>query len=302
MSKTLIFGHQNPDTDSICSALVYADFKTQIGEEVIACRLGNINEETQYILDYVGCEAPMLIDDVTDKNVILVDHNEFNQSANNIEHATILEVIDHHRVDNFKTQGQVYMNVQPVGCSNTILFEMYKLHNVEIKKDIATLMCSAIISDSLLFKSPTCTPRDEKAARELAEIAGLDIEVYGMEMLKAGTNLSKFTPSELLGIDAKSFETDNGKFEVAQVNTVSIDDFEAEFGDRIVDEINKVVDAKGLDLYVLLVTDIVNSNSFAIVSGEKDAFFKEQFNVDVVNNRCILEGVVSRKKQVVPFL
>ncbi len=302
MSKKLIFGHKNPDTDSICSALVYANLKQQLGEEVEACRLGELNDETKYILDYLNMQAPLLIDDVTGKEVILVDHNEFNQSANGIESATVLEVIDHHRVDNFKTQGQVFMNVQPVGCTNTILFEMFKINKLEISKQIATLMCSAIISDSLLFKSPTCTKRDQEAAMELAEIAGLDIEVYGMEMLKAGTNLSKFSNEELLSIDAKMFETRNGKFEVAQVNTVSIEDFEATFGETITSTIDTRISDESLDMFILLVTDIVNSNSLAIVRGAKNDVFTNAFNKELNNDRALLDGVVPRKKQVVPFL
>lgn len=302
MNKTLIFGHKNPDTDSICSALVYANFKEQLGFDVEACRLGDLNDETKFILDYLNISEPRLIEDVSNEDVILVDHNEFNQSANNIDKANILEVIDHHRVDNFKTQGQVYMNIQPVGCTNTILFDLFKINELHISKEIATLMCSAIISDSLLFKSPTCTARDKKAAVELAEIAGLDLEVYGMEMLKSGTNLAKFTPDELLGIDAKIFETENGKFEVAQVNTVSIEDFEADFGEVITSAISQKITSQNLDMFILLITDIVNSNSLAIVCGDKTEVFTQAFDCNLDNHRALLEGVVSRKKQVVPFL
>ncbi len=302
MNKTLIFGHKNPDTDSICSALVYANLKQKMGFDVEAGRLGELNDETKFILDYLNIETPRLIDNVEGRDVILVDHNEFNQSADGIENANILEVLDHHRVDNFKTQGQVYMNIQPVGCTNTILLEQYELNNIEITKEIATLMCSAIISDSLLFKSPTCTNRDKEAALKLAKIAEIDIESYGMEMLKSGTNLSKFSAEELLSIDAKEFSTDNGKFEVAQVNIVSLEDFEEEFNDTIINAIDMVVESKSLDMFILLITDIVNSNSLAIVRGEKHQVFINAFDKDLKNDRAILNGVVSRKKQVVPFL
>ncbi|MTL49259.1 manganese-dependent inorganic pyrophosphatase, partial [Turicibacter sanguinis] len=181
---TLVFGHKNPDTDSITSTLVMTDLQTKLGHDVMACRLGDVNKETQYILNHFQIEAPKLIDAVTENDeVILVDHNEFNQSADGIEKARIKMVVDHHRLANFQTSEPLFYRAEPVGCTGTILYKMYKENGIEIEPTMAGLMASAIISDSLLFKSPTCTPEDEKACRELAEIAGLDVEVYGLEML-----------------------------------------------------------------------------------------------------------------------
>ena len=173
---TLVFGHKNPDTDSITSTLVMTDLQTKLGMDVKACRLGDVNKETQYILNHFQVEAPTLIEEVTENDeVILVDHNEFNQSANGIEKATIKMVVDHHRIANFQTSEPLFYRAEPVGCTGTILYKMYKENGIEIEPKIAGLMASAIISDSLLFKSPTCTPQDEKACRELAQIAGLDV-------------------------------------------------------------------------------------------------------------------------------
>lgn len=303
MEKTLILGHKNPDTDSICAALVYENFKKQLGMEVVAGRLGEINEETKFILNYVDMIPPKLIESVDENNqLILVDHNEFGQAVDGIEKATILEVIDHHRIDNFKTSGQLFMNVQPVGCTNTILYEIAKQNELVISKEIATLMVSAIISDSLLFKSPTCTDKDVLAANELAAIAEIDLEVYGMEVLKAGTDLSKFSAEEIIGIDAKEFSTTNGKFIVAQVNTASIEDFLNDFEVDVVEAIDKVVYDQGLDLFILLVTDIINSDSLALVRGTTPKVFERAFETKLVDSKALLKGVVSRKKQVVPFL
>ncbi len=301
--STLIFGHKNPDTDSICSAIAYSMIKKAMGEDVKACRLGDISKETQFILDYVGVEAPELISEVAEnQEVILVDHNEFNQSVANIENAKIKEVVDHHRVANFNTAEQVYMNVQPVGCTATILFEIAKNNNVEITKELATVLVSAIISDSLLFKSPTCTERDKAAAITLAEIANVDVEKYGMDLLKAGTDLSDFSAEELINIDSKEFQTDNGLFEVAQINTVDIEEFLAQNEEGIITAVNTKIADKDLALAVVLITDIVNSNTMAIVLGSKVEVFEKGLETKVENNKAFLPGVVSRKKQVVPFL
>ncbi|MBE9453976.1 DHH family phosphoesterase, partial [Staphylococcus epidermidis] len=171
MTKTFIFGHKNPDTDAISSALIMADFEQQTGNtEAKAYRLGEISAETQFALDHFNVEAPELLnEDLKGQDVILVDHNEFQQSADTVSNATIKHVIDHHRISNFETAGPLYYRAEPVGCSATILYKMYKERGFEIKPEIAGLMISAIISDSLLFKSPTCTKEDVDAAQALKD-------------------------------------------------------------------------------------------------------------------------------------
>lgn len=303
MDKVLIFGHRNPDTDSICSAIAYADLKTKLGENVEAVRLGAVNAETQYALDTFKTEAPRQVDSVAGetKTVILVDHNERQQSAPDIEQVRIAEVIDHHRIANFETAGPLYYRAEPVGCTATILKKLYREHGVEIEPRIAGLMLSAIISDSLLFKSPTCTPEDVAAARELAEIAGVDPEQYGLAMLKAGADLSKKTVDELLTLDAKEFQMGSAKVEIAQVNTVDVNDVlnrQAEVEDKI----RSIVDAKGLDLFLLVVTDILNNDSVGIAIGNRAAAVEQAFKTALENNRAVLKGVVSRKSQIVPVL
>ena len=226
MEKIIVFGHKSPDTDSICSSLVMADLQTKIrGEEVISCRLGELNEETKYALKYFNIEAPKYIENVEEgQRVILVDHNEFSQSVNGIENAKIDTVVDHHRINNFETSEPLFYYAQPVGCTSTLLFELYRLNNVEIEPKIAGLMLSAIISDTLLLKSPTTTEKDKKALAELSKIANIDVEKYGLDMLKAGTNLDKYTEEELINLDAKKIEKEDIKYVIAQVNTVSIPD------------------------------------------------------------------------------
>ncbi|WP_214700924.1 MULTISPECIES: manganese-dependent inorganic pyrophosphatase [unclassified Exiguobacterium] len=303
MSTVLVFGHKNPDTDTITSALAYAELKKKLGMDAEAVRLGEVNGETQYALDHFRVKAPRLIESVKGEaeEVILVDHNEFQQSADGIEDVRILEVIDHHRIANFQTADPLYYRAEPVGCTATILLKLYKEHGVEIAADMAGLMLSAIISDSLLFKSPTCTDEDIKAAKELADIAGVDAEAYGLEMLKAGADLSQKTIEELISLDAKEFAMGDYRVEIAQVNTVDANDV-LNRKEEVEAAISNTVAAKNLDLFVFAITNILTNDSEAIVVGPKPELFEQAFNVTLQSGLATLPGVVSRKKQIVPVL
>ena len=303
MGKTLIFGHKSPDTDTICSALAYADLKNKLGVNAEAARLGMVNKETQFALDYFGVDAPEMIaevgSDITD--VILVDHNEFQQSVDNIKDVRIAEVIDHHRVSNFETKEPLYFRAEPVGCTATILNKMYKENGIEVSKTIAGLLVSAIVSDSLLLKSPTCTKEDVDAAYELAEIAGVNLETYGMEMLQAGADLSDKSVAELLSMDAKIFAMGEANVQIAQVNTVDTNKI-YEKQAEIEAEMNKVIKEKGLELFLLAATDILNNDSEILAQGNAKENVEKAFDIKLVNNKALLKGVVSRKKQIVPDL
>ena len=302
-NKILILGHKNPDTDSICSAIAYASLKTKMGLNVEPVRLGEINGETQFILDHFKMDVPRLVNTVANEveNVILVDHNEKQQSVDDIEEVRVLEVIDHHRIANFQTKDPLYYRAEPVGCTATILNKLYKENGKTIDKEIAGLMLSAIISDTLLFKSPTCTQQDIDAAHELAQIAGVDIDVYGLEMLKAGADLSKKTAEQLISLDAKEFPMGSSKVEIAQVNTVDVNDVFARRAE-LETLINTRIDEKGLDLFVFVVTNILTNDSTILTLGQELNKVEQAFNVTLDNNTATLKGVVSRKKQIVPNL
>ena len=301
MEEVIVFGHKSPDTDTICSAIVMADLQTKIrGKKVIPCRLGEINEETKFALKKFNAEAPKFIEKVEEgQKVILVDHNEFSQSVEGIENAKIEAVVDHHRINNFETSEPLFYYAQPVGCTSTILFELYSSNNIEIPAQMAGLMLSAIISDTLLLKSPTTTEKDKKALEALAKIADVDVNIYGLEMLKAGTNLDKYTEDELIRLDAKKIEKEDIKYVIAQVNTVSIPDI-LKRKEKIEQEINKEILAKGLSLFVFIITDIINSNSEAIVLGDRTDVIAKSY--EIKDNIAVMPGVVSRKKQVLPLV
>ena len=300
-NEILIFGHKNPDTDTICSAIVKEILNKKNGcKNSKAVRLGNINKETQYVLDYLKIEAPELIEKVEEgQEVILVDHNEFNQSVEGIEKAKILGVVDHHRIANIETAEPLYYTARPYGCTSTILYKEFVQKGIEIEKTEAILMVSAIISDTLLLKSPTTTDHDKEALEKLGKIAGINIKEYGLEMLKAGTDLDDFTAEELINLDSKSLDKNGVKFVIAQVNTVSIEDV-LKRETELKDAINKEIEEKGLSLFVLAITDILNSNSEIIALGNKSNIIKDAFGKELVDNKVLLEGVVSRKKQLLP--
>ena len=305
--KILVFGHQKPDTDAIGSSYGFSYLSNHrpngaLNTEVVA--LGTPNEETQFVLDYFGVQAPRVVKSAKEEGVdtvILTDHNEFQQSISDIEDLTIYGVVDHHRVANFNTAAPLFMTVEPVGSASSIVYRKFLEANVEIPKEVAGLLLSGLISDTLLLKSPTTHVTDHKVAKELAEIAGVNLEEYGLAMLKAGTNLSTKTAEELIDIDAKTFELNGSNVRIAQVNTVDIPEVLERLSD-IKAAINASMTANGYDDFVFMITDIVNSNSEIIALGTHPEKSEAAFNFTLADDHAFLAGAVSRKKQVVPQL
>ncbi|KRM72635.1 manganese-dependent inorganic pyrophosphatase [Lacticaseibacillus brantae] len=302
---TLIFGHQNPDTDAVISAMTFAEYQRQLGNtDVEAVALGELNDETKFALDALKLDTPRVVNTVANETdtVMLVDHNEFQQSVADIKDVTIAAVVDHHRIANFTTAAPLFYRAEPIGSTNSVLFNMFKERGFEITPTLAGMMASGLISDTLLLKSPTTTDRDREIFAELKQIADIDLEAFGLNMLKAGTNLAAKTDKELIDGDAKSFEMAGKSVRIGQVNTVDLDEIyarQAELTQAMTDEAK----ADGYDLFLLVATDILNSNSvgFAVGSDQDklEAAFNQKFDG---NQRLNLPGVVSRKKQVVPQL
>lgn len=305
MSKILVFGHQNPDSDAIGSSVAFAYLaKEAWGLDTEAVALGTPNEETAYVLDYFGVQAPRVVESAKAEGVetvILTDHNEFQQSISDIKDVTVYGVVDHHRVANFETANPLYMRLEPVGSASSIVYRMFKENGVSVPKELAGLLLSGLISDTLLLKSPTTHASDIPVAKELAELAGVNLEEYGLEMLKAGTNLSSKTAAELIDIDAKTFELNGEAVRVAQVNTVDINDILAR-QEEIEVAIQEAIVTEDYSDFVLMITDIVNSNSEILALGSNMAKVEAAFEFTLENNHAFLAGAVSRKKQVVPQL
>ncbi|WP_159560957.1 manganese-dependent inorganic pyrophosphatase [Streptococcus halichoeri] len=305
MSKILVFGHQNPDTDAIASSYAFAYLAREAYQlETEAVALGTPNEETAFALDYFGVKAPRVVASAKAEGVdtvILTDHNEFQQSISDIAELTIYGVVDHHRVGNFETANPLYMRLEPVGSASSIVYRMFKESDIAVPKEMAGLLLSGLISDTLLLKSPTTHISDHKVAEELAAIAGVSLEEYGMAMLKAGTNLASKTEAQLIDIDAKTFELNGNAVRVAQVNTVDIAEVltrQAAIEEAILEAMAK----EGYSDFVLMITDIVNSNSEILALGANMDKIEKAFDFVLENNHAFLAGAVSRKKQVVPQL
>lgn len=235
------------------------------------------------------------------KKVILVDHNERGQSIPGIEEADILEIVDHHRVADIQTVGPLLFRGEPLGSTATIVTKMFDELDVEMPSHIAGLLLGAVVSDTLLFKSPTCTPVDTKIAKKLAEIAGVDIQEFAMEMFKAGTSLVGKTVDEIFNQDFKKFSFDNLQVGVAQVNSMDIEGF-LPYKKDMLDYMNKFAEDNNLEFTLLLLTDIINANSEIFVGGPRPELVEKAFNVQLTECQGTLAGVISRKKQVVPAI
>ena len=299
--EILVIGHKNPDTDSICSAIAYSELKNKLGQNTKPVRAGDLNKETEFVMDYFKSEIPALNPDISGRDVILVDHNERTQTADGFEGAKILELIDHHRIANFNVDEPLKVRMEPVGCTSTIIFDMYKENGLLPDKITAGLMLSAIISDTLLFKSPTCTEKDTIAGRELSKIAEIDLAVYGVEMLKAGTALDDKTINELLNMDMKIFDVNDFKIGIAQINAVDEKAILAK-KEEILLEISNIMKSDNLNMFMFVVTNILTNNSMGLVAGEKQEIIEKVFESKIINSELALEGIVSRKKQIVPPL
>ena len=269
-----VFGHKKPDTDSIASAISMANLQTNMGDYSESFRLGNVNRETEFALKTFGIKTPELLEKVEEgSNVIMVDSNEFTQSAEGIESTNIKMIVDHHRL-NLQTNNPVFCMVEPVGCTSTILYKLYKQNDIDIKPEIAGLMLSAIVSDTLLFKSPTCTEQDKLVASRLSSIAGLGMYEYGLDMLKAGTNLDGYTPEEIINTDSKPFEKEGIKFVISQINSADVNSVLKNQKD-LERAIENEILLNNLDCYIFMVTDILEATSKVIVLGNRGDIFEK---------------------------
>ena len=271
----LVFGHKNPDTDSICSSLVMTNFKKSLGLDAVACCLGELRKEAEFVLNYFGVEGPKLIESVKEGDLCCL--------------------VDHHKLGGITTPAPLSVTLRPVGCTNTILYYMYKENDVEITKPIAGLMLSAILSDTLIFRSPTTTEDDIAAGKDLAKIAGVDYEAYGMEMFKAGTSLEGYSIEEIVNMDFKAFDMGSKKVGIGQVMTLDIDSVLSK-KDEYLDYINST----DYDMLYLAITDIINEGSYLLYKSP-DEIVRNAFKVEPVQG-AFVEGLVSRKKQLVPNL
>ncbi len=299
---TYIFGHTTPDSDSIVGAISLSYLKNKLGEDTVPARQGDINPETKWILEKFGYEAPMLKTEYAGENVYLVDFMESSQSPKDIAEATILGIVDHHKLGDLKTNAPLEMWVRPVGCSNTIVKEMFDHYGIEIPKDLAGMMMCAILSDTVIFKSPTCTKADTKACKELAEIAGVeDYKAVGMDMFIVKSDVLTATPRELVLRDFKDFNMGGKTIGVGQLEVVDL----SVFDNMKEDLFTAMKELKAEDerhTVLLLLTDIMKEGSQLLVVSNDRTKVENAFEISLENDQAWLKGVMSRKKQIIPFL
>lgn len=233
------------------------------------------------------------------KKVIQVDHNERGQSVDGLEDAEVVEIIDHHRVADIQTSNPIYFRNEPIGSTSSIVAKCFFENGIRPSRKAAGLLCGAIISDTLLFRSPTCTPQDKYICKKLADIAGINIEEFAKEMFKAGTSLKGKTVEQIFNQDFKPFSIEDIKVGIAQVNTMDIEGFMPLKEEMLAYMTTKAKEAN-LDMVMLLLTDILNEGSQILVAGDKPEIVEKAFKVTIENNEAFLPGVLSRKKQVVP--
>ncbi len=297
-----VVGHKIPDSDSICSAIALAYLKTTLGEETVPARLGELSPETLFILQKFGFEQPMLKTSYAGESLYIVDHSERTQAPDDIDDATILGIVDHHKLGDITTATPLEIWVRPVGCTNTIIKMMYDFHNVEIPKNIAGAMLCAILSDTVIFKSPTCTTADIKCVEALAKIAGIESPAdLGMEMFKVKSAVEGTPVRDLVLRDFKDFNMNGNLVGIGQLEVIDLAIFDDMKADLEAD-IAKLKAEGDRHTVLLLLTDIMKEGSELLVVSDNDNLAQAAFGKTTTDGIVWLDGVLSRKKQVVPPL
>lgn len=295
-----VVGHKSPDTDSVCAAIAYAYLKKQLGMDAVPAVQGDLNPETTFVLEKFGVEKPQVLTDGAGKQVILVDHSDKSQSLDNIDEAEIVEVVDHHKIGDITTPNPIFFLAAPVGCTCTVIKVLYDYHGVEIPKDIAGIMLCAILSDTVIFKSATKTDKDVEIAKALAQIAGVDDpEALGMDMFKAKSDVAGKPPRDLIFRDFKDFDMSGKKVGIGQIEVVDLSLLD-ELKDGIYEEMKKVKEEGGRHSIFLMLTDIMKEGTELLAITDEPAVVEKAFGKALEGRSVWLDGVMSRKKQVVP--
>lgn len=297
-----VVGHKTPDTDSIVAAISLAYLKNKIDEDYIPVRQGEMAPESVFVLDYFGVDYPLVKNKFAGEKVYLVDYSDLNQAPDDIGDATILGIVDHHKLGDITTSTPLECWIRPVGCSNTIIKEMYDFYKIEIPKEIAGIMLCAILSDTVMFKSPTCTKVDIDAVKALADIAQVsDYMAIGLKMINVKSNIKGVPLRDLVHRDYKIFNMNGSKVGVGQLEVLDLSVFDS-IKEKLQEEI-KIIKEEGLyHTVALLLTDVTKEGSeLLFVSNENDVMISA-FSEESQDGKIWLDGVLSRKKQIIPQL
>ena len=297
-----VLGHKSPDTDSVTAAIAFAELQKMLGVDAVPCRQGELNPETKVVLEKFGVAEPELRTDVAGEKYMLVDHSDIKQAPDNWDQGELLAVVDHHKIGDITTPNPILFCAMPVGCTGTVLYTLYKdVFKKDIPAKVAGLMLSAILSDTVLFKSATCTDADKEAAEALAKIAGVDdIMAWGMEMAKAKSAVDGVAPRDLIFRDYKDFNMSGKNVGIGQLELVSLDLVE-KIKDDLYAELEKVK-AEGRHSVFLMLTDIMKEGTELLAVTDDPSVVEKAFGVKLEGKSVWLPGVMSRKKQMVPPL
>ena len=298
--KIYVIGHKNPDTDTIVAAMGYAFYKNKLEKtnKYVAMSTGELNDETKHVLQKFKIKKPEIMRNAADKKIILVDHNEMGQVVDGAENAQILEIIDHHKIGDLQTSAPILFHAEPVGSSSTIVADFLMYHKIPIPVDMAGLLLAGILSDTVIFKSPTTTEKDKRIAKKLAEQTSLNINEFGMEVKKAKASINRLTADEVIMKDFKEFSKGNYKFGVGQIEIVDYGEA-LERRKELMDELERIRISSGYKIAILMVTNILEEATKLWFKGDGE-LIKKVFKKEPKNNEVFLPGVMSRKKQIVP--
>ena len=299
-----VVGHSNPDTDSVTAAIAYANFLNATGADAKACMqisAENLNPESKVVLEKFGLAAPEEITDAAGKDLALVDFSDVAQAPANIGDANVVGIVDHHKIGDIVTNSPIFFYAKPVGCTGTVLLEMYKSNNIDLPKDIAGGMLCAILSDTVNFKSPTCTDADKAAVAELLEITGVtDQDALFMEMLKAKSSVEGVSMKDLIFRDYKDFDMNGKKVGIGQIELATLDQV-ADIRDGLYKAVEEVK-ADGRHSVLFMLTDVVKEGTDLMVVSDDPAVIEGAFSGKIEGQSMWVDGMMSRKKQVVPSL
>ncbi len=295
-----IFGHKNPDSDSVCAAIALANLKNKLGVESVSAMQGDLNPESKFVLEKFGVKAPELLSSGAGKQVILVDHSDLAQSLDDLAKAEIVGIVDHHKLGDVTTPNPLEAWIWPVGCSCTVIKSMYDFFGVEIPRDIAGIMLCAILSDTVIFKSVTCTDKDKEACEALAKIAGeSDLKSLGMEMFKVKSAIEGTPARELVLRDYKDFDMSGNKVGIGQLEVVDLSLLDS-VKPALVEDIKALKEEGGRHSVFLLLTDIIKEGTEMLIASDDPSIVEKAFGAAPAGGKVWLDGVMSRKKQVVP--
>lgn len=299
----LVFGHINPDSDSVAGAIAAAHLWNARGMKAEAVMQGPLSPEAAWVLKKFNLETPRIIDSVAGKKIGLVDFSDAPQGPKDIAEANLVFIVDHHKLGGLKSTAPLEAWILPVGSTNTVLFEMYNYYGVPIPKDIAGAMLSAILSDTVIFKSVTCTPKDKAAAEALAKIAGVtDMKAQGIEQFNVKSDFGTKAPKDLVTQDYKDFTMNGKKVGVGQLEVVDLKALDA-LKPKLVAAMTEIKKEKGQDAIFLMLTDIMQESTMLLaVADNGPALVKKAWNLELKGNEVWMPGVMSRKKQIIPQL